>query len=418
MTKKPLFHLSRAFDDFGAWLSARSLEAEPALAGSEVTLRAPWSAPSVGLWALLLLILSLAGCQSVPDPGGVDPGLVPTVSEPEQAMPNSLDQARGRASEPLLNVSIALFESRSKAPTQSEARLLEAEKHYFSMQLKDVLDQSGYWGAVRVVPKSESTAELTCEGKVEEAHAARLELTIACVDAKGEVWFEETLTRGAVASDYLDDALVKRDPFLPLFFKVANALSERLKRESSEALIDLQSIALMRYGVLLAPTTFEPYVAQIENQFELRGYPAPDDPMLRRIKRIRDSEFSFVDAVDEAYAEVMQQMVGPYHIWRQYQFEFEDYNQALGATDRVGRQQLAFDYDALLRAYRRYQDFRQNQDELEEMADSLNRSLAPTLTEVEGRVIELSGSLADQYRMWRSVLRNLYLEESGLDSNE
>jgi len=32
-------------------------------------------------------------------------------------------------------------------------------------------------------------------------------------------------------------------------------------------------------------------------------------------------------------------------------------------------------------------------------------------------VVELSGSLSDQYRMWRSVLRNLYLEEFGADSD-
>jgi len=114
-----------------------------------------------------------------------------------------------------------------------------------------------------------------------------------------------------------------------------------------------------------------------------------------------------------AYNEVLINMVGPYRIWRQYQYEFETYNQLLGADDRVGRQQLAFDYDALLGAYRRYQDYRRNQDELEEMADSLNRSLAPTLAEVEGRVLELSGNLAGQYRMWRSLLRQLYREEGG-----
>ena len=418
MRQQSQFSLGGIRHLFGCWSTTSSVMHKRLVSASPDTPGpAHLSATSVECLVVLFLISLMGGCQTVSDPGVVGSDSIATISEPVRAVPVTLDQSTGGTTAPLLNVSIALFENRSNAATQSEARLIEAEKHYFSMQLKEVLDQSGYWGAVRVVPSAESTAELGCEGHIKDAHAARLHLQIRCVDASGEIWFDESMRHEAEASDYLDDALAKTDPFSPLFFRVANALSERLKRQSSGVLIDLQAVALMRYGVELAPATFLSYIGSTEDRYVLLGYPAEDDPMLRRIERIRDSEFSFVDAVDEAYAEIMQKMVGPYHIWRQYQFEFEDYNQALGATDRVGRQQLAFDYEALLRAYRRYQDFRQNQDELEEMADSLNRSLAPTLAEVEGRVVELSGSLSDQYRMWRSVLRNLYLEESGADSD-
>jgi len=418
MRRQSRFSLGRMRDLFGFWwTTSRAMDDRRVSSPPDAEETAHLNVTGIECFSAFFLTLLVAGCQTVSDPGAVDSDSIATLSEPLQAMPVTLDQATGAATAPLLNVSIALFENRSSAATQSEARLIEAEKHYFSTQLKDVLDQSGYWGAVRVVPSAESTAELGCEGKIEDAHAARIHLEIRCVDASGAIWFDESMRHEAEASDYFDDALAKREPFSPLFFKVANALSERLKRQSSEVLIDLQAVSLMRYGAELAPATFRSYLGSTENRYVLFGYPAEDDPMLRRIERIRDSEFSFVDAVDEAYAEVMQKMVGPYHIWRQYQFEFEDYNQALGATDRVGRQQLAFDYDALLRAYRRYQDFRQNQDELEEMADSLNRSLAPTLAEVEGRIVELSGSLSDQYRMWRSVLRSLYLEESGANTD-
>jgi len=418
MRQQSRFSLGRVRHLFGCgWTTSSGLDGRLVSASPGAERPSHLSAASVECVVVLFLISLMGGCQTVSDPGVVDLDSIATISEPVRAVPVTLDQSTGETTAPLMNVSIALFENRLNAATQSEARLIEAEKHYFSMQLKEVLDQSGYWGAVRVVPSAESTAELGCEGHIEDAHAARLHLQIRCVDASGDIWFDESMRHEAEASDYLDDALAKTDPFSPLFFRVANALSQRLKRQSSEVLIDLQAVALMRYGVLLAPATFRSYIASAEDRYVLLGYPAKDDPMLRRIERIRDSEFSFVDAVDEAYAEVMQKMVGPYHIWRQYQFEFEDYNQTLGATDRVGRQQLAFDYDALLRAYRRYQDFRQNQDELEEMADSLNRSLAPTLAEVEGRVVELSGSLSDQYRMWRSVLRDLYLEEFGADSD-
>ena len=204
-----------------------------------------------------------------------------------------------------------------------------------------------------------------------------------------------------------------QDPFRPLFYDLANELATALNNRFADSAELIRATALMRYGIALAPDTFSAFVRSVDDRFELVGLPAKDDPMRERITRIRESEYLFVDAVDEAYNEVLINMVGPYRIWRQYQYEFETYNQLLGADDRVGRQQLAFDYDALLGAYRRYQDYRRNQDELEEMADSLNRSLAPTLAEVEGRVLELSGNLAGQYRMWRSLLRQLYREEGG-----
>ena len=350
-------------------------------------------------------LLTLAACQTTPvntNSVPVDEGLSRTTS---------LSQSIEESGQSLLDLSIVLFGHEADALTESEARLHNAERHYFPLLLKEVLDQSGYWGAVRVLPEADAGSELECEGRILHSHASELRLRVICRDATGAVWLDKTSFQRAGERDYLDKQMAAQDPFRPLFYGLANELAAALANRFADSAELIRVTALMRYGMALAPDSFSAFVKSVNDRFELVSLPAKDDPMLERITRIRESEYLFVDAVDEAYTEVLIKMVGPYRIWRQYQYEFETYNQLLGADDRVGRQQLAFDYDALVGAYRRYQDYRRNQDELEEMADSLNRSLAPTLAEVEGRVLELSGNLAGQYRMWRSLLRQLYREE-------
>jgi len=357
--------------------------------------------------AAVASLLTLAACQTPP----VNPNPVPV--DEGVSRTTVLSQSNVERGQSLLDVSIVLFQHETDALTESETRLHNAERHYFPLLFKEVLDQSGYWGAVRVLPEADVGSELECEGRILHSNASELRLSLICRDATGAVWLDETSFQRTGEMDYLDEQMAVQDPFRPLFYDLANELADALNNRFADSAELIRATALMRYGIALAPDTFSAFVRPVDDRFELVGLPAKGDPMRERITRIRESEYLFVDAVDEAYNEVLINMVGPYRIWRQYQYEFETYNQLLGADDRVGRQQLAFDYDALLGAYRRYQDYRRNQDELEEMADSLNRSLAPTLAEVEGRVLELSGNLAGQYRMWRSLLRQLYREEGG-----
>jgi hypothetical protein len=39
--------------------------------------------------------------------------------------------------------------------------------------------------------------------------------------------------------------------------------------------------------------------------------------------------------------------------------------------------------------------------------------VAPQVVEVEGHTLRLTGTAEDQYREWRKLLRQLYLEETG-----
>jgi hypothetical protein len=50
---------------------------------------------------------------------------------------------------------------------------------------------------------------------------------------------------------------------------------------------------------------------------------------------------------------------------------------------------------------------------LKELSQSFQAEVAPQVVDVEGRTLRLTGSAEEQYREWRELLRQLYLEETG-----
>ena len=50
---------------------------------------------------------------------------------------------------------------------------------------------------------------------------------------------------------------------------------------------------------------------------------------------------------------------------------------------------------------------------LKELSDSLNADLQPQTIELTDRMLELSGTVEDQYRQWQQILREIYLTEMG-----
>jgi hypothetical protein len=50
---------------------------------------------------------------------------------------------------------------------------------------------------------------------------------------------------------------------------------------------------------------------------------------------------------------------------------------------------------------------------IKELATSFSTEVAPQVVEVEGRTLKLTGTAEDQYREWREMLKQMYLEETG-----
>ena len=67
----------------------------------------------------------------------------------------------------------------------------------------------------------------------------------------------------------------------------------------------------------------------------------------------------------------------------------------------------------MLSGIKKYADARVHADALKELTQSFQAEVAPQVVEVEGHTLRLTGTAEDQYREWRKLLKQLYLEETG-----
>jgi len=69
---------------------------------------------------------------------------------------------------------------------------------------------------------------------------------------------------------------------------------------------------------------------------------------------------------------------------------------------------------ALKQGYDTYKESKIHEEALKELATSFDAEVKPIVVEVEGEVVKLEGSLEAQYSEWRTLLRRIYAEETGL----
>jgi hypothetical protein len=172
--------------------------------------------------------------------------------------------------------------------------------------------------------------------------------------------------------------------------------------------------------------------------------PAEGDPTLSRIERIRERDTAVVDTVNDYYASFADSIDDSYDSWRQTSFtELEKEMRAkssartrtvLGAAALIASifaPNSCSSYDscrindamrtagtmggiaAVLSGIKKYADARTHADALKELTLSFQAEVAPQVIEVEGHTLRLTGTAEDQYREWRKLLKQLYLEETG-----
>jgi len=290
----------------------------------------------------------------------------------------------------------------------------KAEAKYMPVMLRQALVDSGDWGVVRVLPEAQESAELLVTGTILHSDGQRLELQINARDATGAQWLDKVYTGNTTAADY--PVKVPGDPYLDVYTQIASDLLAMRQQKSAKQLADIRHVALLRYASGLAPEAFASYLALAPNgQYELLRLPAEDDPMLVRVNRIRDQEYLFVDTVDEQYARLSEEMAPTYNLWRQFGAEQAIYREEYqGRVSSRGSQGPRGSFAALEQSYNVYKMSKIHEQDLDELALGFNNEVAPTIMDVSGTVVKLSGTLDAQYAEWRTILQRIFALETGL----
>ena len=129
--------------------------------------------------------------------------------------------------------------------------------------------------------------------------------------------------------------------------------------------------------------------------------------------KIRESEYTFIDTVDEQFENFYKKMRLTYAYWRRYSYELIEYSKKIEQSGSIGARSQEGSWASMENVYKTYKESKMNEDSLREMAASFDSEISPTVTELEGTVIRLNGSLQAQYDEWRRLLKEIYATERG-----
>ena len=213
------------------------------------------------------------------------------------------------------------------------AAVRKSEARYIPTHLRNTLQATGQWGAVRVVPGGAGWAELLVTGKILKSNGKDLELELEARDAAGRVWVDRRYAQTADTTAYAKDRpLDGHDPFQALYNRFANDLLRERDRRKPKQLADARAIAELRFAAYMAPDPYASYLATSRGGTStILRLPAADDPMLARVRAIRERDHMLVDTLNEYYADFYARMDKAYDDWRAYSY---DEQKALDAINR------------------------------------------------------------------------------------
>ena len=326
----------------------------------------------------------------------------------------------------------------------------KAEARFIPAQLRATLESSGQWGAVRVVPSNVEFVDVSVSGRILESTGAKLALEVTVKDSTGRVWINKKKYESpADTGSYKTDASLRaRDPFQNVYSEIANDMVAARDKLLVENRRDIRRVTELRFAQDLAPKALEGYVAKDpKGMMTVTRLPAKDDPYTSRIEKIRERDVAVVDTVNGYYANFSDAMKDSYGSWRRSSFdeiekEDRDRNKArtrtfLGAAAVLASifvpgQCASTDYNcrriesaartagaiggtaAVLSGLKKYSDAKVHAQALKELSESFQGEVQPQVVDVEGRTLRLTGTADEQYKEWRELLHQLYLEETGV----
>ena len=146
---------------------------------------------------------------------------------------------------------------------QPEIRLAEAR--YMPFVAKNLLQSTGNWGAVRVIPRATDAVDLTLNGRNLESDGERLVIEASVTDATGKLWFTKQYTGLASKYAYTDSSAQEIDPFQSVYKDIAN---DMLSYRENLSLADVNAIrqtAEIKFAQSFASDAFDDYLAQQED---------------------------------------------------------------------------------------------------------------------------------------------------------
>ena len=347
----------------------------------------------------------------------------------------------------LLDVGVSLFdpgidEYLGDDEDTANPEIRVAESRYAPYLLAETLQRSANWGIVRVMPNSESPMDVQVNGTILRSNGEAMIIRVEVNDSRGRHWYTEEYEEVISQFSYDPQNRQKNDPFQAIYNKIANGLLAYRQRniEASEVQ-EIRTVTELLFAQRFSDDAFGNYLARDRNgEYQLTALPADNDPLLGRIRSIRERDFMFIDTVQDYFATYVRQMRLPYDSWREQSYqetitlrELEASarrrfiagaaavvggiaaasNGGNWATQAGGATAVGAGAFLVKSGFDKQAEARIHMQALEELGESLENAVAPQVINLDDRTITLSGSVEEQYGQWRDILADLYAAEMG-----
>ncbi|TDG13032.1 hypothetical protein E2F43_15440 [Seongchinamella unica] len=343
----------------------------------------------------------------------------------------------------LLDVAIVIFDpglDDYDGDEQIYPEVRKAESRYMPNLLSQAMQESGAWGAVRVVPDPQRISDLIVTGRIVHSDGETLELDIQAEDSRGYQWLDKTYQGQASAYAYQTTTRTSYDPFQAVYNNIANDLFKAMGALRPKDRENVRLTTDLLFAQSFSPDAFAGYLAKNRNGVYLvMRLPADNDPMLERIGTIRERDNMYVDTMQEYYNAFGVEMIGPYQEWRKLSYEEaialqelqadarrrliagavavaagiagmssnDSYSRSAGNVAVIGGGYL------LKSGLEKRNEAQIHVQALEELGMSLEAEITPQVIDLEDRSITLSGNVEEQYAQWRELLADIYATEIG-----
>ena len=351
--------------------------------------------------------------------------------------------------EQLLDVGVRLFDAnvpKDEKTLEKEhifPEVRRAEARFIPMQIRNTLEGTGHWGQVRVMPEDAEALDVYVSGVIRESTGQRLVVDVTVSDATDRVWYRKTYEQIADTRSYKTSNNAPRDPFQNLYSNVANDMLAHRQQLAANDLENVRRVAKLKFASDLAPYAFSDYLSKDKKKgvYQVARLPAPEDPMIVRMDRIRERDYALLDTINEHYSLFSENMNEPYTNWRRYSYdELEAKDEAarsaltrklLGAAAIVGGLMIGNETGtyagraaatgavfggayAVKSGFDKGAEVKMHSDSLRQLGESFQAEVEPMVVEVEGRTLQLRGTAEEQFREWRELLKEVYENETGM----
>jgi len=378
-----------------------------------------------------------------------------TVTEVVHAEQTQLEVASLQVSESLLlDVGILNFDpgipdGNDANETRIYPEVREAEARYLPYHIKTTLQGTGFWGAVRVIPSTEVATDVYVDGSIVESDGEYVTLQLWATDAIGNFWFKNEYSMQTGISSYADYRDRSQDPYQKVFNDFANDLHAYVMGLDPKQITRIREVSELKFFADMAPDAFGEHLAYDDDGIAtVQRLPAENDPMVDRLRQIRERDRLVVDTLNEHYANFYYGIALPYEGWRKrtreqsvaYRQQRKSAMQRalIGAAVIAGSmsvdtssssysryraqriaQTVAIDrgWRTIMDAFAQHRAAGIHREEIKELSESFVAEAAPMVVEVQGETMRLTGTAEAQYEGWRKLLKEIYRTETGFSEN-